>query len=139
MIMPQPVEESIKFKILKWILLVSNIVSLFIDLLVIIGGKVLVGWFASVPKDAEDLPIRIFCLIEAIICTIAIVGLLRRNFLVFSVHAALLILYFIASVILTRILVVWFLVFAILLTALTLWFLYELYKLKLRLENPYGV
>ena len=137
--MVETVEESLIYKILKWTLLVSNISSVIVDILVIIGGKAIVGWFATLPKDAEDLPIRIFCVIEAIICIIAIIGIIKRHFVLFSVHTGLLILYFVVSAIFTRVIAWWLLIFAVLLSALTIWFLYLLYKLKLRLENPYGV
>jgi hypothetical protein len=133
------VMESLKYKILKWILLVSNITSLIVDILVIVGGKRLVELFTTVPKDAEDLPIRLFSAVEAIIVVIAIFGIIKRNFVVFAVHCGLLTLYFAVSLFFTKVLVIWFWVLAVLLLGLSFGFLYLLYKLKKKLENPYGV
>ena len=137
--MVDTVEESLKYKILKWTLLISNISSLIVDILVVIGGKAFVAWFTTLPKDAEDLPIRLFSVVEAVICVIAIFAIIKRHFVAFSVHTALLILYFIACIFFTRVIGWWLWIFAFILVALTLWFLYLLYKLKMRLENPYGV
>jgi hypothetical protein len=133
------VVESLRYKILKWILLVSNIVSLIADILVIIGGKRLVSVFKTVPKDADDLPIRIFSAVEAIIVVIAIFAIIKRNFVVFGVHCGLLILYFVVVAFFTKVLVIWFWILAVLLVILSLAFLYLLYELKQKLENPYGV
>lgn len=137
--MVETVEESLKYKILKWTLLVSNISSLIFDILVVIGGKAIVGWFTQVPKDAEDLPIRLFSVIEAVICVIAIFAIIKRHFVAFALHTALLVLYFVVCVFFTRVLGWWLWIFAIILVALTVCFLYLLFKLKRRLENPYGV
>lgn len=126
------VKESRPFIALKWILLVSNITSAIIDLLVIIGGRLVVNLFSYVPDDYEppsnDIMIRIFCAIELIICIIGIVGIIKRHFITFSVHTGLLILYFLAAIIFTRILISWFVFLAIVLSALTLTFLYMLWK-----------
>lgn len=124
------VEESLRFRILKWILLVSNITSLIVDILVVVGGKVLVSWFSNVPKEADDLMIRVFSAVEAIIVVIGLFGIIKRHFVVFAVHTALLILYFLVSLIFTRVLVLWFWILAVLLVSLTLAFLYLLYKLR---------
>lgn len=124
------IEDTKRFFILKWILLISNVVSLISDVLVIIFGSAIVKLFASVPKEADEVKIRVFCAIEAVIVIIGIVGIIKKHFHIFTLHCALLLIYFIGSFIFTRILITWFVALAVLLVLLSITFDYFLYVLK---------
>lgn len=124
------IEDTLVFKVLMWVLLVSNLTSLLIDLTVVIGGLAAVQWFSNVPDDANVTYIRVFSAIEAIIVIFGIFGIIKKHFEVFTIHTTLLIIYFIIAIIFTRILISWFVLLAIILSALTIGFLYLLYKRK---------
>ena len=137
--MPKPLEERLRFRILRAVLFVSNVTSLILDLMIIIGGKKFVSLFVDVP-DADPITIRIFAGIEAVICTIALIGIIARHFYTVALYTILLILYLLCAAVFTRVPVFWFFFLGAILATLAIIFTYMLYLIKQRQRtNPYNI
>ncbi len=137
--MTKPLEERLRFRILRAVLFVSNVTSLILDLMIIIGGKRFVELFITLPDDAS-VSIRIFAGIEAVICIIALIGIIRRHFYTVALYCALLVLYLLLAAVFTRVPVFWFFFFGAILSTLAIIFAYMLYLVKKRREtNPYNI
>ena len=137
--MTKPLEERLRFRILRAVLIVSNITSLILDLLIVIGGKKLVSMVMNIP-DADETSIRIFAAIESVICCIALFGTIRRHFPTSAVYCCSLIIYLILAAIFTRVPVFWFFFLGAILAILAIIFTYMLYTIRQRRKNnPYNI
>ena len=137
--MAKLLEERLRFRILRAVLFVSNVTSLIIDLMIIIGGKKFVSLILDVP-DADPISIRIFAGIEAVICTIALIGVILRHFYTVALYCTLLVLYLVCAAIFTRVPVFWFFFLGAILVTLAIVFAYMLFLVKKqRVNNPYNI
>ncbi|KAH7644650.1 uncharacterized protein LOC124499430 [Dermatophagoides farinae] len=141
--MSKLLQERLRFRLLRAVLFVSNVTSLIINVLILIFGLDFIKAFIRVP-DATDPTVRTFAIIECCLCTIAIIGIIMRNFYTFTVYTVLLIVYLVCAAIFTRVPVGWFFLLGFILVSLAVLFDYLLWlnrkQLKqMKRENPYKI
>ncbi|KAI2797326.1 hypothetical protein RDWZM_010214 [Blomia tropicalis] len=137
--MAKPLEERLRFRLLRAVLIVSNITSFILDLMILIGGKKFVSLFLTIP-DADEVSIRIFAAIEATICLIALFGLVLRHFWTVAVYSTLLVLYLLCAAVFTRVPVFWFFFLGAILATMAIIFTYMLHLVRVRRQNnPYNI
>lgn len=137
----KPLEERLRFRLLRAVLFVSNIVSLIIELLIIVFGKKFLRLIASNElRDANSTWLRVFAAIEVTIALIALFGIVLRNFYIFTTYTASLVVYLLVAAIFTRVPFTVFFLFGFILVILATIFSYMLWTIKERRKNnPYNV
>lgn len=137
--MGKPLEERLRFRVLRAILFVSNLVSLILDLLILIFGKKFVDVFLSV-RDADPTPMRVFAALEACLCILALFGIVLSSFYTFTAYTVLLTLYLLCAAVFTRVPVVWFFLLGAILVVMAIAFSWMLYLIReRRSRNPYQI
>lgn len=139
--MTKPLEERLRFRLLRAVLFVSNIVSLIIDLLIVVFGKKFLKLIvANELRDATSTWLRIFAAIEVVIALLALFGIVLRSFYVFTAYTTLLVVYLLAAAVFTRVPFTIFFLFGFILVILASIFSYMLWTIKERRKNnPYNV
>lgn len=137
--MSKPLEERLRFRLLRAVLFVSNIASLIVDLLIVVFGKKFLNLFTEL-RDATSTSLRIFAAIESILCLIALFGIVLRSFHLFTAYTCLLIVYLLGAAVFTRVPFTIFFLFGAILATLAIVFCYMLWSIRQRRKNnPYNI